>query len=153
MLRSRAGARMLLLATLATIESRMYPNAIGVTVLLDELPISGLAGAIEFGAPEEEVQKIVREAFLKRRGKKYDAVILGCTHYPLARGVIEREVADIFGPIEIIDPAEAVAEEVMRRFDVEGSGKTRFLISKDPDMFRKRVSELFPASSYTIEVV
>ena len=153
MLRSRAGARMLLLATPATIESRMYPNAVGVTIQLDEIPVPKLAGVIEFGAPENEIQSIVHTALSKRQGKQYDGIILGCTHYPLVRDIIEREATNVFGPVEIIDPGDAVAEEVMRRFDVEGSGKTRFLISKDSDMFRKRVSKLFTYSSYTIEVV
>src|SRR3989344_2156868 len=129
-LRAHAGAKMLLIATPATISSQIYRNAIGVTVQLDELPIPKLAGAIEFGAPTQEIPHIVREAFTLQQGKKYDGVMLGCTHYPLVRNVIEDVALEVFGISLIIDPAEAVAEEVTRRFDVQGSGSTKFFISK-----------------------
>ena len=153
MLRAHAGARMLLIATPATIESRMYPNALGVTVQLDQAVAPKLASAIEFGAPADEIRSIVRDAFLEQAGKQYDGIILGCTHYPLVRELIEKEAMNIFGPIEILDPAEAVAEEVVRRFDTNGGGAMKFFISKESEVFRKRVNELFPASSYTIDVV
>lgn len=152
-LRSRAGEKMLLMATQATIESRIYPNAVGVTISLDEIAVPKLAAAIEFGSSEDEMRGILHDVFSKQKGEKYDGIILGCTHYPLVRELIESEAVKLFGPIELIDPAEGVAEEVIRRFDIEGSGKTIFLISKDSEIFRKRVSELFPDSSYTIDVV
>ncbi len=152
-LRSRAGARILLIATPAAIQSHMYADAIGVTVQLEELPAPGLAGAIEFGAPEAEVRHILHDLFLKKEGKHFDGLILGCTHYPLARNLIQEEAEKIFGPIEILDPADAVADEVLKRFDTSGNSKTRFAISKESDVFRKRVRELFPDSSYTIDVV
>lgn len=151
-IRSYAGANLLLLATPATIHTRIYADAVGVTVQLDELPVPELAGLIEFGASDDNIRHLVHEVFSKRQGRKYDGIILGCTHYPLVRHVIEDEAKKFFGPVDIIDPGEAVAEEAVRRFDVEGSGKTQFLISKDSDTFRKRVSELFPDTSYTIEV-
>ena len=152
-LRAHAGKRMLLIATPATIRSRIYKDAIGVTISLDELPISGLAGAIEFNTPTDEIQRIVHEAFISKKEKEYDGLILGCTHYPLIRSVIEQESAEIFGPLVIIDPAEAVAEEIIRRFDVRGDGLMQFLLSQDSQVFRNRVAELFPASSYTIDIV
>ena len=152
-LRAHAGARMLLIATPATIRSRIYPDAIGVSVLLDELSIPELAGAIEFGGTKEEIRSIIKSSFLKQDGKKYDGVILGCTHYPFAREEIERAANDMFGATLIIDPAEAVSEEAARRFNIEGSGLMRFLISKDSSVFRSRVRGLFPESSYTIDIV
>jgi hypothetical protein len=43
--------------------------------------------------------------------------------------------------INVIDPAEFVIKETLRRFDVSGSGTTRFVLSKDSSVFRKRASE------------
>ena len=41
-----------------------------------------------------------------------DTLVLGCTHYPFLRGLIER----VAGPgVEVIDPAPAVARELARR--------------------------------------
>jgi glutamate racemase len=152
-LRAHAGARILLIATPATIRSGIYRDAIGVSVLLEELSIPELAGAIEFGSAKKEVQRIIGDAFLEQKGKKYDGVILGCTHYPFVREEIAEAAREMFGATLIIDPAEAVAEEVVRRFNVEGSGAIRLLISKDSSLFRSRVRELFPESSYTIDTV
>lgn len=152
-LHAHAGDKMLLIATPATISSRIYPSAIGVTVNIEELAIPELAGLIEFGASENEIRELVRNAFAKKKDKKFDGILLGCTHYPLVRGVIQEEASAMFGKIDIVDPAEAVAEEVLRRFDVEGEGTILFLISKESEIFRKRVAELFLDSSYTIDVV
>ena len=152
-LRAHAGARMLLIATPATIRSGIYRDAIGVSVLFDELPIPELASAIEFGGTKEKIRSIIKSSFLKQDGKKYDGVILGCTHYPFVREEIAEAAREMFGATLIIDPAEAVAEEAVRRFNVEGSGLMRLLISKDSSLFRLRVRELFPKSSYTIDTV
>ncbi len=152
-LHARAGDRMLLIATPATISSRIYPSAIGVTVHLEELAIPNLAGLIEFGTSEEEVRSSLRNALGEKKGKTYDAILLGCTHYPLVSTLIQEEASKVFGAVDIVDPAEAVAEEVMQRFNLEGSGTTQFLISKNSETFRKRVDELFSGSSYTIDVV
>ena len=152
-LRAHAGARMLLIATPATIRSGIYRDAIGVSVLFDELPIPELASAIEFGGTKEKIRSIIKSSFLKQDGKKYDGVILGCTHYPFVREEIAEAAREMFSATLIIDPAEAVAEEAVRRFNVEGSGLMRLLISKDSSLFRLRVRELFPKSSYTIDTV
>jgi len=153
MMRAHAGKCMLLIATPATIAARIYKDALGVTVILDELSIPELAGAIELGAPEGELKRIVRNAFRLREGNRYDGIILGCTHYPLVRNVIEECAKEAFGNTEIIDPAVAVAEDAVQRFDVSGSGTVRFLLSKDSQVFRNRINELFPDGRYTIETI
>lgn len=46
-----------------------------------------------------------------------DTLVLGCTHYPFLRPVID----EVAGPgVAIIDPADAVARELRRRLDVAG---------------------------------
>lgn len=152
-LRAYAGSRALLMATPATVRSRIYADAIGVSVLLDELAVPLLAGAIERGASEDEIRAIVREALAPLKGNRYDSLILGCTHYPLAHGVIEKEAREILDVVHIIDPADAVAERVVRRCTIDGSGAMRLFISKDSDVFRRCASELFPSGGYTIEVI
>jgi len=43
-----------------------------------------------------------------------DTLVLGCTHYPLLRGVIEAAVGRLWrdNPLQVIDSAEATAREV-----------------------------------------
>lgn len=153
MMRRYAGARVLLIATPATIASRIYRDALSPIVSLDELAIPGLAGAIESEAPEDEVAAILRTALSSKAGAKYDTVLLGCTHYPFVRDAIAREAREIFGAIELVDPADAVAEEVAARFSIEGEGTITFLTSKDTHGFRNRIAPCFLESECTLEVI
>ena len=147
------GERVLLIATPATVNSRIYEHALADIVKLESLAIPELAGAIEFGAPDSEVRAIVHTALERRKGKEYGYVLLGCTHYPLALPIVEREAKNIFPNIQCIDPAYFVAEEVTKSFDYNGRGNLLFKISKDSKPFRVRVYELFSEDEYTIEVI
>jgi len=147
------GARVLLIATPVTVNSKIYENALANIVKLESLAIPGLAGAIEFGATDAEVAEIVREALRIKRGKQYEYLLLGCTHYPLALSTIEAEARDILGEIQCINPAGYVADEAIGRFDCTGTGRLDFKISKDSKPFRARVRKLFPAARYTIACV
>ncbi|MDE2213479.1 MAG: aspartate/glutamate racemase family protein, partial [Patescibacteria group bacterium] len=151
-LSSYAGEHMLLLATPATIASKLYERAVNGTVTLDPLPVPDLAGAIEFGASESVLTGIIREALSQKLGEHYEGLILGCTHYPLVRTEIETVAGTYFPEIKIIDPAEAVAREAAERFNTKGVGKLHFRISADSEMFRMRVAKLFPSTQKTIEV-
>lgn len=144
--------RVLLAATPATIKSGLY--RLGFTMAgkdLVEVPIPNLAGLIEFGAPENELEEHIRDAFRSTDIKKFDTLVLACTHYPLARHVFQK----IFDTHLIVDPAEFVAERAERDFwpREAGNGKTQFVISKDSQHFRGLVAKLFPNTDYTIEVL
>ena len=149
--RKFAGKRSLLLATSATVSSRIYHDALEVIVPLDALAIPGLAGAIEFGESSENIETMIRDALSRAKGP-YDIIVLGCTHYPLVRPIIERVAGERWPGVEIIDPADAVAEAAKSQFSGEGTGKSIFGISKDSEQLRARVSELFPDSGATIEI-
>lgn len=153
-LASRHGQHLLLLATPATVASRLYHDAVGASVSLDALPVAPLAGAIERSATDEEIAAIVRSVFDIVRDETYDGVILGCTHYPLVRDIIERVSRDMFGDRApaIIDPAEAVAREAAMRFDTKGEGRTAFFISQDSAAFRERVAGMFENRSVELAV-
>ncbi|OGG51534.1 hypothetical protein A2704_00755 [Candidatus Kaiserbacteria bacterium RIFCSPHIGHO2_01_FULL_54_36b] len=152
-MQAHRGARVLLIATPATVNSRIYENALANIVELDSLAIPGLAGAIEFGAADVEIAEIVREALRVKKGKRYGYLLLGCTHYPLALSTIEIEARNILGEIQCINPAGYVADEAVERCDCTGTGKLDFKISKDSEPFRARVRALFPAARYTIACV
>jgi glutamate racemase len=148
-----AGKRFLLLATPATVLSEIYLRAFGDTVILDSVGIPGLAGAIEFGEPDEKIRSLVTQAIETKKGMRYDGVILGCTHYPLALPVITPLIKENFGNAMIIDPGEPVAAAAANCFEVHGGGVMQFVISKENEAFRKRVAALFAEGSYTIEVI
>jgi glutamate racemase len=122
-------------------------------VVLDHLPIADLEGAIEFGEHDDRVREIVRKAISDRWGQTYDYVFLGCSHFPLVRGIIEEEVRAAFNRVGIIDPAEIAAEEAVREFDMVGSGNTHFKLSQDSEHFRRRVEDLFPESIRDFRII
>ncbi|OGG73198.1 hypothetical protein A3A38_01755 [Candidatus Kaiserbacteria bacterium RIFCSPLOWO2_01_FULL_53_17] len=152
-MRQYAGGRVLLLATPATVTSRIYESAFGGMVVLDQHPIRDLEGAIEFGAHDDKIRDIVRSELSKRWGQSFDYLFLGCTHFPFVRSIIEEEARAVFGAVDIIDPADAVAEETERRFDTSGSGETYFRASEDSEHFRRRIRELFPEYEETIKIL
>lgn len=142
--------KILLAATLATIGSGIYQNAFRmVGKEITTVAIPGLAAAIEFGVAENEIERIIREAFSPVRAYDFDSIILACTHYPLAIASFER----VLGPAPFADPAAAVAARVRRSLGQEdGAGRTRFIISKDSQPFRARVAGL-PFGRAEIEVI
>lgn len=148
-----AGKRFLLIATPATISSGIYRRALEGVVDADFLGIPDLAGAIEFGGSDERVRSILISSLAAKKGERYDGVILGCTHYPLALSTIASAVSEEYGAALLIDPGLPVATEAAKRFPEEGNGMVKFFISKDSDPFRKRVAALFAPGSFEIEVI
>ena len=146
-------ARILLCATPATIQSGIYQNAfLMVGQKIETVALPNLAGAIEFGAPADEIEGNIRQAFENISHDSFDVLILACTHYPLAMESFQK----VLGTGKaIFDPATVVAERVERQFwpREAGDSKTRFVISKDSDAFRGLVSRLFPDTTCTIEVI
>ena len=146
-------SRILLVATPATIASEIYQNAFQmIGKEIDTLAIPELAGAIESGASDTEIERIIRDAFASIESNAYDELILACTHYPLVQPVFNRVLSE---KVSIFDPASAVADRVVRQFASRetGTGLLRFVISKDSAPFRARVAEFFPTSGVAIEVL
>jgi glutamate racemase len=111
------------LATAATFQSELYATIVerfaqGVTVLRQPCP--GLVQAIESGAFDTPGTEALLRAWLEpMMAQGIDALVLGCTHYPIIRPLIER----IVGPdVRVIDPAPAVARQLQRVLDQHGLG-------------------------------
>lgn len=145
--------RILLCATPATIDSHIYQSAFHmIGKIIDTLAISELASAIEFGASDEEIEKIIRSAFANIDWSKFDVLVLACTHYPLVLDIFRRVVP---AHVALFDPAIAIAERVVKLCWPQevGASTAEFLISKDSEQFRMLVRRLFPDEQYSIEVV
>lgn len=74
-------------------------------------------------------EEAVRRVVAPLRGLNVDRVVLGCTHYPFLRELIERELEGC--NVEVIDSGEAVARRVewlLERYDLrnDGHGKPTF---------------------------
>ncbi|MFT8705198.1 glutamate racemase [Bifidobacterium aquikefiricola] len=56
---------------------------------IETLPCSGLAGLIECGAQRlDDVRDLLRRLLSTTSGTRFDAVVLGCTHYPFVKKLI-----------------------------------------------------------------
>jgi glutamate racemase len=101
------------IATVSTVQSELFATIVerfaqGVTVLQQACP--GLVRRIEGGDLDSPVLEEMLHGWLDPMLEQHiDALVLGCTHYPLIRPVIER----IVGPeVRVIDPAPAIARRV-----------------------------------------
>jgi glutamate racemase len=134
-----------LLATPTTVASGAYERAIGeldAHVTLHAVPCPTLASIIQAGRQFDELAvETVREACAPLREAEVDTVILGCTHYPLIRLMLQR----LLGPsVTLVSSGAALARQVEHalstrglRSDREGEGEYRFLCTGDVDGFRE----------------
>lgn len=81
-------------------------------------PCPGLADQVEKGElASEETRALVERYVRPIIDKGGDIVVLGCTHYPFLRPLIQK----MAGPaVEVIDPATPVARELRRRLASAG---------------------------------
>jgi len=128
---ARAGAaasgdrRLGVIATAGTVNSGAYPRAVAevapeVCVLMEPAPL--LVPLVEEGWLEGEVPALVVRRYLTplvERG--IDALVLGCTHYPLLMPVIARELAALRGSAApVVDSAHATADDLGRELATRG---------------------------------
>ena len=91
----------------------------------------------------EEAERLVRNAVEPLLDKGVDKIVLGCTHYPFLRPLIER-VVEGHG-IDVIDSGEAVARRVawlIERYDIaaeEDNTPTMRYITFADEEYRKRL--------------
>lgn len=100
------------LATVGTLESERYGSlmarfAQNVTVWED--PCRGLVELIEVGETmSSQTEQLLRRIVAPMLAEGIDTLVLGCTHYPFVRPLLEQ----IVGPtVTVIDPAPAVARQ------------------------------------------
>jgi len=106
-----------IIATEATVRSRAYERAIHrrrhyARVLLRPTPL--LVPIIEEGRDARDpLVRLALEQYLQPLiEREMDVLLLGCTHYPLLKGLIATIVGE---NVRVIDSAEACAQDVQRR--------------------------------------
>jgi glutamate racemase len=134
-----------LIATPATVESGAYARALADAAPATELHAvasAELAPLIqEGGEVDERVVACVDGLCRPLRQAGVDTVILGCTHYPLVRPVLQRALGR---GVSIVSSGEAIAAEVDHRLreagvaqDEERQGRYGFLATGEPEEFRR----------------
>ena len=148
-----------IIATSAAIKSGMYVKKLresGCRGELFPLACPSFVPAVEAGIYDgPEAEAIVRDALDEYMEKnQVSALILGCTHFPFLRPVIEK----LYPTVLIIDPAEIVAQGIKDMIGGRaltagsGAGEQRFYTSKLTDAFTQAVKEISPSESCNIQV-
>ncbi|WP_119067898.1 glutamate racemase [Aggregatilinea lenta] len=138
------------IATEATFQGELYASVVGrfangvqvETQACPEFVLLAEAGETSGDAAREAVRR--RLAPLLAAG--IDQLVLGCTHFPFLRAIIEAEV----GPgVCVIDPGAAIARQVRRVLDGRGllngsdaPGGVTYTTSGDPAAFRRVLNAL-----------
>jgi glutamate racemase len=139
-----------IIGTEATIRSKAYEVAIlrrraRARLLCRPTPL--LVPIIEEGRTENDpVTRLALKQYLMplyQRGM--DVLVLGCTHYPILRELIQRMVG---ANVAVVDSAEACAEDVTRRLgavgllrgDRSGAGELRCFVTDNTPRFSAMAS-------------
>lgn len=89
----------------------------GETAEIFKIPAPGLVELVESGKADTAEAEALLSQILSPYAGKLDALVLGCTHYPLAIGAIRK----VLGPrIVLLDGGEGTARETQRRLAQSG---------------------------------
>lgn len=130
-----------LIGTRQTVNSNVYRKKIDNLnrgIQLTTRATNLLAAAIEEFGNNGVTDSLVEEYLSHASLQEVDALVLACTHYP----VVKEKIAAFFNHrIEIIDPAEAVAQSVHSTLELhallnsDGNGTKQFFVSDYTESF------------------
>jgi glutamate racemase len=159
------GSRIGVIATESTVQSGAYTKAIekadrNAVVIERACPM--FVPLAEEGWANAEVARTIAETYLSDLRSRIDTLVLGCTHYPILKQVIQDTVGD---QVTLIDSGEATAREVKLLLEdkdlageLSGSGARKRQLCDDLDHFYvtdaaerfSRVAERFLGSSPSV---
>jgi glutamate racemase len=142
------------LATARTLASRkflklMEAHGKGVDVVLQACP--GLVQQVERGEFDGPTTRALLDEYVRPLlAKGADTLVLGCTHYPFLRPLLD----DVAGPaVSLIDPAMPVARELHRRLAATGlltergrQGTEHFFTTGSVGAVTAVIGQLWPGS-------
>lgn len=132
-----------IIGTRATIESNAYVHAIrhidpAVQVFGRECPL--FVPLAEEGWTDHQVTyQVAREYLFPLSVEKIDALILGCTHYPLLRAPIQAAIGEGVTLIDSGDAAAGEVEQILASHHIQNESREqahlRFFVSDVPSKF------------------
>ncbi len=138
--RATRGDRIGVIGTQSTISSGAYQQAIaaarpGAAVTARPCPLFVPLAEEGWTDPEDEVVRLVARRYLAPfLEARVDTLVLGCTHYPLLREAIGRELPGV----ALVDSADAIATEVAGLVGAPATGRVashQFFVTDTPERF------------------
>jgi glutamate racemase len=134
-----------IIGTTATVNSNAYSNAVlkldsSKSIISNSCPL--FVPLVEEGWADTDVAEIVASSYLKPlQDFGVDTIVMGCTHYPLLKGVVNRVLGN---NVNLVDPACETASEFKRILiekDLLSDGDIEpvysYFVSDDPGKFTK----------------
>jgi glutamate racemase len=152
----RTRGRVGVIATEGTVKSHAYAKAIhalNADVEVIESPAPLFVPLAEEGWANTHVAREVAEVYLEPLiDAGIDTLVLGCTHYPILRGTIEKVVGDA---VSIVDSAETTAECVRQLLPAHNGTEPSytFLVTDAEDRFRRIAGEFLEQEIGQLELV
>ena len=113
--------KVLVLATPMTIREEKFQNLMhrfeeDAEIL--PMPCPGLMEFVERGDLKgDDLKEYLENLLAEYKDNQVDAAVLGCTHYPFVREMIQKTLGD---EVRIFDGGEGTAREMRRRLEAEG---------------------------------
>lgn len=128
--RESHSGRIGVIATGGTVLSGAYPRAVAAIESRAEVfarPAPLLVPLAEEGWTVGEVPSLVIDRYLGELARdQVDTVVLGCTHYPLFRPLLDARAKALCGPnTAVVDSAEATARELAALLSERGMASAR----------------------------
>lgn len=126
------------IGTQATISSQSYEKAIKkvkpqVTIITQACPL--FVPLVEEGFAENIATRLIAKQYLKKfKDKKVDTLILGCTHYPLLKKVIQKIVGEKVKLIDSAKPTAILLQELLEKNNLRSKtkkGKDEIFVTDD----------------------
>jgi len=112
------------IATESTVQSAAYTKSIAKidpTIHVVERACPLFVPLAEEGFAESDVARSLAKTYLEDIRGGIDTLVLGCTHYPILKSVVQDTVGDF---VKLIDSGEATAVEVKSLLDEKGLART-----------------------------
>jgi glutamate racemase len=142
-------------ATRRTVDSTAYPEEVNKRangIDLIQVACEGLVDLIERHAPPDVLRQAVHgyvaQLIERLSGKRLDAVLLGCTHYPLVAGLFAEALppgVEILSQPDLV--ARSLADYLVRHEDLDAAdfrgGTLKLLTTGDPDHVSRFATDFF----------
>lgn len=144
-----ANKRIGVIGTSSTIRSGAYRSAIrsmDAAIEVVDQPCPLLVPLVEEDWPQDDVTRQVLNRYLKTFiDNKPDSLILGCTHYPYLKNIIQEVVGS---EVRLVDSGEETATDVQSLLSAKGllnqetgdPGRHKFFVSDFPQKFEETAS-------------